>query len=57
MGETPQRLAKEASFLSLCGVVPGQNEEGRRVVRADSRQGDELRGRFLNQPLELGVQL
>jgi hypothetical protein len=57
MGETPQRLAKEASLLNLFRGCPGHDQQRRRVVGAYSRQGEQLRGDLCHQPIELDVQL
>src|SRR5215218_7344359 len=50
--------AREGCFaLQAIRVVPGQDEEGRCVVDADSGQAGEPPGRFRYEPLQLGVEL
>jgi hypothetical protein len=55
------RHSTEAGEGSLApqplGIVPGHDQERRRVVGADSRQGEQLRGGLCHQPIELDIQL
>src|SRR5215203_207842 len=39
------------------GIVPGHDQQRPRVVGADSRQGEQLRGGICHQPIELDIQL
>ena len=57
MGETPQRLAKEASLFRRCGLSPRPHSAASpHGVRSYAWKGDQLRGGIRHQPIQLLIE-
>jgi hypothetical protein len=57
MGETPQRLAKEASHFRRCGLsLRPPSAASLHGVRTDTRKGGQLRGGIRHQPIQLLIE-